>query len=49
MYKIQGVLFDKDGTLFDFNATWGNWTERLIETETAGRPAERARLARILG
>ena len=49
MYKIQGVLFDKDGTLFDFNATWGNWTERLIETETAGRPAERAELARILG
>jgi len=49
MYKIRGVLFDKDGTLFDFNATWGNWTERLIETETAGRPAERAELARILG
>ncbi len=49
MYKIRGVLFDKDGTLFDFGATWGNWTERLIEAETAGRPDERAELARILG
>ena len=41
MYKIRGVLFDKDGTLFDFNATWGNWTQRLIESETAGDAARR--------
>lgn len=49
MYKIRGVLFDKDGTLFDFNATWGNWTQRLIENETAGDAARRDELARILG
>jgi phosphoglycolate phosphatase len=49
MYKIRGVLFDKDGTLFDFNATWGNWTQRLIESETAGDAARRDELAGILG
>jgi len=27
---IQGILFDKDGTLFDFNATWGAWSRHLL-------------------
>jgi len=26
MDHIKGILFDKDGTLFDFQATWGVWT-----------------------
>ena len=34
--KISGVIFDKDGTLFDFNATWGAWAETMIAAETAG-------------
>jgi phosphoglycolate phosphatase len=25
MPDVRGVLFDKDGTLFDFRATWGAW------------------------
>lgn len=25
MMRISAVLFDKDGTLFDFQATWGPW------------------------
>lgn len=24
---IKGILFDKDGTLFDFQATWGVWAQ----------------------
>lgn len=31
---IEGLIFDKDGTLFDFNATWGGWT-RTVLTELA--------------
>ena len=27
---IDGVLFDKDGTLFDFRASWGAWAQRLL-------------------
>jgi phosphoglycolate phosphatase len=27
---IEGVIFDKDGTLFDFRSSWGRWTRRLL-------------------
>ena len=27
---IKGVLFDKDGTLFDFEKTWNSWTSRIL-------------------
>ena len=31
MSTIQAILFDKDGTLFDFRKTWASWTARLLE------------------
>lgn len=27
---IDGVIFDKDGTLFDFHQSWGGWAGRLL-------------------
>lgn len=33
--RVDGILFDKDGTLFDFGATWNGWAGRLID-ETCG-------------
>ena len=27
---IRGLVFDKDGTLFDFHATWSVWCDGLI-------------------
>lgn len=30
--RIRGLLFDKDGTLFDFNATWGSWAQHFFRT-----------------
>ncbi|MDR9485739.1 MAG: HAD family hydrolase [Sediminimonas sp.] len=37
--KVDGVLFDKDGTLFDFRATWDVWVADVIETLSGGDAA----------
>ena len=42
MTDIRGIIFDKDGTLFDFTRTWGSWTRRVIEDlAAAGELARR--------
>jgi phosphoglycolate phosphatase len=46
---IRGILFDKDGTLFDFHATWGGWTRALLDRLDDGDALRRAALARALG
>jgi phosphoglycolate phosphatase len=46
---IKGIIFDKDGTLFDFNATWGAWTRGMLESETAHAPELFAPLAAAMG
>ncbi|MCW1919727.1 HAD family hydrolase [Rhodobacter sp. KR11] len=28
---IRAVLFDKDGTLFDFRQSWGGWTAQMLQ------------------
>ncbi|QFT96707.1 Phosphoglycolate phosphatase [Roseovarius sp. THAF8] len=43
--KVDGLLFDKDGTLFDFHTTWSAWAGDLIEDLAQGDAAVRARLA----
>jgi phosphoglycolate phosphatase len=49
MTAIRGLLFDKDGTLFDFRATWGGWTRRVIAELSGGSPEMAGRLQSILG
>ncbi len=46
---IKGLIFDKDGTLFDFNATWGAFTRALLVAESAGDPSRLHQLADALG
>ena len=46
---IKGIVFDKDGTLFDFTATWGAWCRNFIVAFAQGDPALMARLADVLG
>lgn len=41
MATIRGILFDKDGTLIDFNATWAAVARRMA-MEAAGGDADRA-------
>lgn len=45
---IDAAIFDKDGTLFDFRATWGGWTARAIEF-LAGHGADPSAMGRVLG
>jgi len=37
--ELDGILFDKDGTLFDFRATWDSWAADLISDLSAGDSA----------
>lgn len=47
--RADAILFDKDGTLFDFNATWIAWVEALIDRWAGGDGARAAALARAVG
>ena len=49
MHDIKGIIFDKDGTLFDFDATWGGWSRGFIAAEANGDPVLTAKLADVLG
>lgn len=45
---IDGLIFDKDGTLFDFRRSWGTWVTRLLDG-LATDDAHRRALADALG
>ncbi|MFV0490894.1 MAG: HAD family hydrolase [Pseudorhodobacter sp.] len=45
---MDAVIFDKDGTLFDFRKSWVDWV-RLILAELADGPDHTARLAGAIG
>ncbi len=47
--KIQGLLFDKDGTLFGFREVWGVWIERVLLALVPDDLALRSRLASVAG
>jgi len=47
--KIKGLCFDKDGTLFDFAATWEAWAHAFLRRLTHGDPARAARIAAAIG
>ncbi len=45
---IKALIFDKDGTLFDFQATWGAWAGTVLDDLAQGDAALLARLAAVL-
>lgn len=49
MTRIAGLLFDKDGTLFDFHASWGNWAAALMRDLAGGDEARAEVLGRAVG
>lgn len=42
---IRAILFDKDGTLFDFQATWGGWARAFLHSEAGADSVLAERLA----
>ena len=45
---IEGIIFDKDGTLFDFRQSWGRWTAGLLRALTDNGD-DAAKLGRVIG
>lgn len=46
---IDAIIFDKDGTLFDFRATWSVWAERMLDEISAGDAGRRLAAAEAMG
>ncbi len=46
--RIDGILFDKDGTLFDFGASWNAWAGSVIDETARGDSGRASRLAEAL-
>jgi phosphoglycolate phosphatase len=46
---IRGVLFDKDGTLFDFTATWRGAAEAVLAALAPDDPDRRRRMGLAVG
>ncbi|TAG12096.1 MAG: HAD family hydrolase [Rhodobacterales bacterium] len=45
---IDGLIFDKDGTLFDFRISWGQWAKGFLASVATG-PDHAAQLGRAIG
>lgn len=47
--RAQALLFDKDGTLFDFQKTWGPWVGVVIDQLAAGDSGMAAEMDAAMG
>ena len=46
---VQAILFDKDGTLFDFAATWEAWAARFLMRLAEGDREKATQLGMVIG
>lgn len=46
---ISAILFDKDGTLFDFQVSWSAWAMTFLRDAASGDEARAAHLGNVLG
>ena len=46
---FKAVLFDKDGTLFNFNETWGHFCDLMFDTLAGDDELLKDRLAEVCG
>lgn len=47
--RAKAVLFDKDGTLFDFQKSWASWIGQEVAQMSGGDPALAAEIAAAVG
>ena len=45
---IKGIIFDKDGTLFDFQKSWGTWGIKLISELSNGNKGLMTEISKVL-
>jgi phosphoglycolate phosphatase len=46
--KVDGLLFDKDGTLIDFHGTWDPWAAEIIAELAGSEPGLMAQIAGVI-
>ena len=46
---VTGIIFDKDGTLFDFRATWTAWAQSFLLELADGDPNRAHSLGQQIG
>ncbi len=46
---IKAILFDKDGTLFDFYATWGEWVKTILQENSHQDPQRAIAMGQAIG
>lgn len=46
---VRGLCFDKDGTLFDFAATWQAWAQAFLRSAARGNKAHAAAMGAAIG
>lgn len=49
MTRIRAILFDKDGTLFDFHSTWSRFAQEIVREAAAGDAVKAAQLLAEIG
>ncbi|WP_293577181.1 HAD family hydrolase [Phaeobacter sp.] len=45
---VDALLFDKDGTLFDFAQTWNGWAAQILDTLAKGDQAAKTAMAQVI-
>ena len=43
---FKGLIFDKDGTLFHFQESWGEWMSQIINELTTDSTRDRKMMAK---
>ncbi|MBT8415132.1 MAG: HAD family hydrolase [Boseongicola sp.] len=49
MRRIDAIIFDKDGTLFDFAKSWGGWAAAVLDHVERIAPQSAERVAQAMG